>query len=255
VSLPDKMNGPGGLGFLRVVPTLRSMNWLFPLLLASCAMVPAQEPPLPPGLLAELKKEWPKNRTINVVFHGHSVPAGYHETPEVQPFDSYPLMAMQKIQKANPHAVMNAIVTAIGGEDSVKGAARFERDVLSMKPDVIFIDYALNDRRLPEKEVEKAWRSMAKAAKAKRVPVVFMTPTGARNVRIDAADEPLEIRAAIIRKVAAEEGVPVADVWAAWKKELKGGVKQDRLLAQANHPNRKGHEIAAKVIAGIFGVK
>ncbi len=25
----------------------------------------------------ELKKEWPKNRTINLVFHGHSVPAGY----------------------------------------------------------------------------------------------------------------------------------------------------------------------------------
>jgi len=25
----------------------------------------------------ELKKEWPGNRTINLVFHGHSVPAGY----------------------------------------------------------------------------------------------------------------------------------------------------------------------------------
>ena len=31
----------------------------------------------------ELKKEWPKNRTINLVFHGHSVPAGYFKTPIV----------------------------------------------------------------------------------------------------------------------------------------------------------------------------
>ncbi len=72
--------------------------------------------------------------------------------------------------------MINAITTAIGGEDSVKGAARFERDGLSLRPDIIFIDYALNDRRQPEAEVEKAWRSMAKAAKAKGVPVIFLTP-------------------------------------------------------------------------------
>lgn len=231
------------------------MKWFLPLLLASCTAMPAQESPLPPALLTELKKEWPKNRTIHLVFHGHSVPAGYHETPEVKPFESYPLMAMQKIQKANPHAVINAITTAIGGEDSVKGAARFERDVLSLRPDIIFIDYALNDRRQPEAEVEKAWRSMAKAAKAKGVPVVFLTPTGARGVKIDDPTEPLEIRAAIIRKVADEEGILVADVWAAWKAELKKGTNQDSLLAQANHPNKKGHEIAARVIAGMFGAR
>jgi len=218
-------------------------------------MVPGQESPLPAPLLAELKKEWPKNRTIHLVFHGHSVPSGYHKTPEVKPFDSYPLITMGRLQKANPHAVINAIVTAIGGEDSKKGAARFKKDVLSMRPDVIFIDYALNDRRLPESEVEKAWRSMAREAKDKGVPVVFVTPTGADNVRYDAADEPLEIRAAIIRKVAAEEGVPVADVFSAWKAALKKGVKQDSLLTQGNHPNRNGHEIAAKVIAAVFGVK
>lgn len=231
------------------------MKWILPLLLASCTVMPAQESPLPPTLLTELKKEWPKNRTIHLVFHGHSVPAGYHETPEVKPFESYPLMAMEKIQKANPHAVINAITTAIGGEDSVKGAARFERDVLSLRPDIIFIDYALNDRRQPEAEVEKAWRSMAKAAKAKGVPVIFLTPTGARGVKIDDPTEPLEIRANIIRKVADEEGILVADVWAAWKAELKKGTNQDSLLAQANHPNKKGHEIAARVIAGMFGAR
>lgn len=240
----------------RKVFRIADMKWVLPLLLASCSVVPAQQAsPLPPALLAELTKDWPKNRTINLVFHGHSVPAGYHETPEVKPFESYPLMAMEKIQKANPHAVINAITTAIGGEDSVKGAARFEHDVLGMRPDIIFIDYALNDRRQPEAEVEKAWRSMAKAAKAKGVPVVFLTPTGARGVKYDDPTEPLEIRAAIIRKVAAEEGVLVGDVLAAWKAELKKGVSQDSLLAQANHPNKKGHEIAARVIAGMFGVK
>jgi lysophospholipase L1-like esterase len=229
------------------------MKWLIPLLLA-CGSLLAADPALPPTLLAELKKPWPKNRVVNVVFHGHSVPAGYHKTPEVKPFESYPLLALGRIKAKYPHAVMNAIVTAIGGENCLSGAARFERDVLSMKPDVIFIDYALNDRRVPVAEVEESWRAMARAAKAKGVPVVFVTPTGARDVKIGAADEPLEIRAALIRKVAAEEGVPVADVWAAWKAALAGGAKQESLLSQVNHPNREGHDLAAKVIANLFGV-
>jgi len=31
----------------------------------------------------ELEKTWPQNRTVNLVFHGHSVPAGYFLTPHV----------------------------------------------------------------------------------------------------------------------------------------------------------------------------
>jgi acyl-CoA thioesterase I len=165
-----------------VIAPLRALRWLSFVFLVGCSntvTLPGPASPLPRKLLQELKASWPKNRTIHLVFHGHSVPAGYHETPVVKPFDSYPLMALEKIQQANPHAVMNAIVTAIGGEDSVKGAARFEKEVLSLRPDVVFIDYALNDRRLPEAEVAKAWRAMARAAKRKGVPVVFLTPTGA----------------------------------------------------------------------------
>ncbi|TAE77949.1 MAG: SGNH/GDSL hydrolase family protein [Verrucomicrobia bacterium] len=222
--------------------------------LALASVAVGGESRAPDSLTAAMKAVWPKNRSLHFVFHGHSVPAGYHKTPRVRPFESYPLLAVERIQDAYPHAVINAIVTAIGGEDSVKGAARFEADVLSLRPDVIFIDYALNDRRRPVTEVEQAWRSMARAAKAKGVPVVFVTPTGAEDVRIDAPDEALEIRAEIIRRVAREEAVPVADVWAAWKAELKRGVKQESLLSQVNHPNRAGHEIAARTIAGFFGV-
>ena len=31
----------------------------------------------------ELSKQWPDNRTLNIVFHGHSVPSGYFKTPAV----------------------------------------------------------------------------------------------------------------------------------------------------------------------------
>ena len=38
----------------------------------------------------EMSKKWPGNRTINIVCHGHSVPAGYFRTPVVDTFNAYP---------------------------------------------------------------------------------------------------------------------------------------------------------------------
>ena len=63
------------------------------LLIFPCTNDAGQDPPSPapadPAVyLAELTQlciaAWPKNRTINIVCHGHSVPAGYFKTPEVR---------------------------------------------------------------------------------------------------------------------------------------------------------------------------
>ena len=51
-------------------------------------------------------------------------------------------------------------VTAFGGENSESGAARFEKDVLSHNPDVVCIDYALNDRGLGVERSRRALVSM-----------------------------------------------------------------------------------------------
>ena len=94
------------------------------------------------------KKEWPANRTVNIVCHGHSVPAGYFRTPAVDSPNAYPHLLFMGLKERFPVAVINVIVTAIGGENSSGGAARFEKDVLACKPDVVTIDYGLNDRGL-----------------------------------------------------------------------------------------------------------
>lgn len=199
--------------------------------------------------LAELMKTaWPKNRTIHVVFHGHSVPAGYHKTPEVKPFESYPHLVHLKLKEQYPKAVINVITTAIGGETSIPGAARFERDVISLKPDLIFIDYALNDRRQPTDQVEKAWVEMITAAKKANVAVVLLTPTGDSSAKLDNPEDPLNQRAELIRKIAREQNVLLADVLAAWTAELEKGTPQIELLSQPNHPNLRGHTLAAETI-------
>lgn len=106
---------------------------------------------------AEMMVEWPKNRTINLVFHGHSVPAGYFKTPVVNTLASYPYIVLEQIKSKYPFTVVNIINTSIGGEHSESGEKRFESQVLNHTPDVVFIDYALNDRGIGLVRAKIAW--------------------------------------------------------------------------------------------------
>jgi len=228
------------------------MKNLILLFLAGLSFVASAEPCGLDSLDTELRKTWPNNRTINLIFHGHSVPAGYHVTPEVKPFESYPYLFQVSLKQRYPNAVINVFTTAIGGENSVVGAARFNADVLARKPDLIFIDYAINDRSKSLAEVETAWRSMVSSARAAGVRVVLLTPTGVVDANLANPADPLAQRADLIRTIAATEDVLLADVSAAWLAELGRGTPQAQLLSQGNHPNLQGHQLAAGVLSATF---
>jgi len=195
--------------------------------------------------LIELSRDWPSNRIVNIVCHGHSVPAGYARTPEVRMLDAYPNLLHEGLCRRFPHAVVNVIVTAIGGEQSEQGAIRFERDVLSLRPDVVTIDYALNDRGIGLERAEKAWRKMIEACLAKKTPVILLTPTADMKANLDDPSDPLNQHAAQIRRLAAEYHVALVDSLAQFHQYVHDGGQLKDLMAQGNHPNRKGHELVA----------
>ncbi len=221
------------------------------LILLAISAITANAAPLA-ALDAELRKSWPGNRTINIVFHGHSVPSGYFVTPDVRPFESYPHFFHRDLKARYPNAVINVITTSIGGENSIQGAARFQQDVLKHKPDLIFIDYALNDRNQNAANFEAAWRSMITIAKNAGIPVVLCTPTGDKRENLADPANPLRILADMIRSLASEENALLADVSAAWVAKLQSGTPQDDLHSTNNHPNAAGHRVAADAIFSSF---
>jgi acyl-CoA thioesterase-1 len=194
---------------------------------------------------AELKKAWPGNRAVDIVCHGHSVPAGYFKTPVVDTFNAYPHLLHVGLKEHFPNAVINVIVTAIGGENSVSGADRFERDVLSLRPDVVTIDYALNDRGLPLEQAAKAWSTMIEKAQAAKIKVILLTPTPDQASKLNDVNDPLNQHAEQIRKLAAQYHVGLVDSLEAFKQAIKSGAKLPDLMSQGNHPNRKGHDLVA----------
>ncbi len=208
-----------------------------------------------------MKIAWPNNRTINFVFHGHSVPAGYFVTPDVRKFSSYPHLSLVKIKDVYANAVVNSITTSIGGENSEQGQLRFANEVLLMRPDVLFIDYALNDRNLGLAKAKIAWQKMIDSAKVfrftnhlgveRKVRIVLLTPTPDTQENILSETSPLALHSAQIRQLAIDNEVEIVDSYALFKK-IAATESLSSYMSQNNHPNAKGHQVVADAIAKLF---
>ncbi len=198
-------------------------------------------------LSAELMKIWPENRTINIVCHGHSAPAGYAGFHAVDTFNAYPHLLHRMLKERYPMAVINVIVTAIGGECSAAGEKRFASDVLPLRPDLITIDYALNDRFVGLEKAEQAWRSMIEQALARKIKVLLLTP----GLEADCSTQNPELAVAHaeqIRRLAAEYEVGLADCFEAFQQYCAKGGQISDLLSWINHCNRDGHRLIAREI-------
>jgi hypothetical protein len=205
-------------------------------------------------ITAALRRHWPENRTVNIVCHGHSVPAGYFATPMVDTLNAYPHLLLVGLKQRFPFAVVNVIVTAMGGENSESGAARFAKDVLCHRPDAITIDYGLNDRRLGPEKAGNAWRGMIQEGLRAGAKIILLTPTADTTQARDyaGADKTLLSEHAIqIRQLADENGVGLADSFAAFQEYAKSGNLSD-LLSWSNHPNRRGHALVTRELLRWF---
>jgi len=208
-------------------------------------------------IVTELHRQWPDNRAIQVVCHGHSVPAGYFATPVVDTFNAYPHLLHRGLKERFPFAVVNVIVTAIGGESSTSGAERFAREVLCHLPDVVTLDYGLNDRRLGLAAAQAAWRIMIEQALALPSKVLLLTPTpDASAIGAGPAEDwaALQQHAEQIRALASEYRVGLVDSLQAFTRYQQAGGDLTDLLSWSNHPNRAGHALVATELLRFFPV-
>ena len=204
-------------------------------------------------VLDELQKQWPENKTINIVCHGHSVPSGYFATPYVDSFAAYPHLLHKIIKERFPFSVANVIVTAIGGENSEQGAERFDTEVLNHNPSVLTIDYALNDRSIGLTKALAAWEKMIEKALSKNIKVILLTP-GFDNSFFENNNDWLDLKkhAEQVRDLAAKYNVGLADTFSRFQEFVRNTEDAVTLFSHVNHPSKIGHEIIAVEIAKYF---
>lgn len=200
----------------------------------------------------ELTKTWPDNKTINIVFHGHSVPSGYFATPIVNTLEAYPHLVLNGLKEIYPYAVVNIITTSIGGENSEQGEVRFSSEVLTMRPDVLLIDYALNDRGIGLERTEQAWCRMIESALEYGCKVILLTPTPDTTENIQNDNALLTQYSDLIRKLAGKYNVGLVDSYQAFKELSLANRDINEYMSQNNHPNGKGHQLVADEIMIYF---
>lgn len=203
-------------------------------------------------LKTEMRKEWPKNRSINLVFHGHSVPAGYFKTPVVNTLEAYPYQVLRALKAEYPFAVINIINTSIGGENSESGAKRFESEVLVHRPDVLFIDYALNDQGIGLERAKVAWEKMISIALKKGIKVVLLSPSPDQRINILETKSVLEQHTRQIKNLAEKYNTGLADSYELFRQKVLSGESISNYMSQVNHPNEKGHALIAGAIMRYF---
>lgn len=170
-------------------------------------------------------------------------------TPAVHKRDAYPRQLEDALADAYPHAVLNVITSAVGGENSQQGRDRFQRGVLDLHPRVVLIDYGLNDRALPLQQSARNLAWFVMPSRAAGACPVLLTPTWDQQAENGQARAALRAQASMIRKLGELTDTPVADSLAAF--EAYPGDRK-RLMAQFNHPNREGHAVVLTQLLPLF---
>ena len=155
----------------------------------------------------------------------------------------------------NRYKVVNA---GVGGDRSCDLLARWEKDVASVKPDIVFCMIGINDiwRQFDSYDHPEMFISpqgyeknlSAICEKAKDVSeLVFMLPYYMEANRTDAMRAMVDEYAAIMRKVAAKYSRPVLDTQQVFDEYMRSrsgqSINWDRV-----HPNQIGSMLLARLI-------
>lgn len=187
-----------------------------------------------------------KGERLNIVFFGGSLTWGAQATDPQ--WTSYRARLIQKFEQAYPQAHIQARDSAIGGTGSQLGAFRLDRDVLAHKPDLVFLDFTINDGAYDKPDADKlaSYESLVRRMVLAGIPVVQVILPAKRDVLPDPPARPLD---APHKQIGLAYGLPLADAVALVQERVhSGSITPDELWdmpPDATHPGDAGYAVYA----------
>ena len=184
---------------------------------------------------------------VTIVAFGDSITAGFAVRR------GFPSYWKQMLAEKYPEACIEMINSGISGDTSMDGLARLDYSVLSYEPDLITINFGINDcvLGLGLEEFE-----------ANFVEMVRRIRSGPGSEILLLSSEPLETppydRMVLdyyqaVQRVAKQMDVGFVNVFAAWMKVVNAGTPLSGLiLSGLDHPNEAGYRIIAEELMRWF---
>jgi acyl-CoA thioesterase I len=184
---------------------------------------------------------------VSIVTLGDSITAGFAVRR------GFPSFWKQMLAEKYPDAVVEIINSGISGDTSMDGLARLDWAVLSYEPDLVTINFGINDcvLGLGQEEFEMNLVEMVRRIRA-----------GPNSEILLISSQPLETppydRLVLdyyqaLERVAKEMDTGFVDVYMAWMRRVREGTSLSSLILPGlDHPNEAGYRIMAKELMGLF---
>ncbi len=228
------------------LPSAPGVRWALLLLFLGCQ---ASAPALSPLSLAAFDRKAAAQQPVCVVFLGGSLTWGANASdPQAT---SYRGLMMEYLRDRYPGTPIAFHDAAIGGTGSNLGLFRLDRDVLPHKPDLVLLDFTVNDDDSPAclASYEHIVRELLSSG-SMVMPVLMSF-----KWHVAKPDDPLPSLHLQHLALAEAYRLPAADTTAALRAQVKGGLNPDSIWnigGDGSHPGDEGYRLLFETVRDRF---
>jgi hypothetical protein len=202
------------------------------------SLVSAGDPARMQAVLAKARRGEP----VCVAAIGGSITAGGANTKD--PERRYIRQVAQWFEQTFPGLKVRMINAGIGATNSGYGALRVQRDVIAHQPDLVIVEYAVNDdtgiAKLDE-SYEGVLRQLLNSSTNRAVVELFFMHKDGHNAQPEQT------------LLGRHYGLPMISFRdAVWPELESGGLKWETIYDDVVHPNDAGHDIASGLLRGFL---
>jgi lysophospholipase L1-like esterase len=184
---------------------------------------------------------------VTIVAYGDSITAGFAVRR------GFPSFWKQMLQDKYPEAGVEMINSGISGDTTLDGLSRLDWAVLSYEPDLVTINFGINDcvLGLGLEEFEMNLVEMVQRIRAGPGSEVLLLSS--QPLETPPYDRLVLDYYQAIERVAREMDVGFVDVCGAWMRRVQQGTLLSGLIIPGlDHPNEAGYRIIAEEMMGLL---
>ncbi|MDD2754876.1 MAG: SGNH/GDSL hydrolase family protein [Methanothrix sp.] len=184
---------------------------------------------------------------VTIVAFGDSITAGYCVRR------GFPSFWKELLAEKYPEAVVEMINSGTCGDTSMDGLARLDWAVLSYEPDLITINFGINDCALglDLEEFEMNFVEMVRAIRAGPNSEILLLSS--QPLEMPPYDRMVLDYYQAVHRVAKEMDVGFVNVYGAWMKKVNAGTPLgSMILSGLDHPNEAGYRVIAEELMRLF---
>ncbi|HLK55412.1 MAG TPA: GDSL-type esterase/lipase family protein [Chthonomonadaceae bacterium] len=191
-------------------------------------------------------------RPITIAYFGGSITAGAGASDAAKTSWRAKTTAWFKTQF--PKAAITEVDASIGGTGSSLGAFRLQRDVLDKNPDLVFVEYAVNDMGTPDETVDRAMDGIVRQIRRdKPYADICFIYTLHKDMLADFKAGKLPPIILRHEYVAAHYRLASVDLGAAAAERIQAGqLTWDAFSKDVCHPTDAGYQLYADTLTGFL---